>query len=210
MASVQKAILNITGPLCCLHDALTSNKDVPKEDVQSIMKQSLCLLGSANYQFSTLRRKKVLVATNKDKMALADQRMLFGDDFPSIASKQADLSRGLSKNLASGPAKRPRQGSMRTPNRVRPKSSAYNKFQGTYNKYQGSYNKYQRYSRKKRTFLSSLQARGKIIDTFIDRWREITSDQTFSTLFQVTTFHCIANHFSILCRLQTPPSHMPP
>ena len=61
------------------------------------------------------------MAINKDKIGLADQplpnakRMLFGDDFPSIASKQADLSRGLAKNLgaASRPAKRPRSGSSR-------------------------------------------------------------------------------------------------
>ena len=58
------------------------------------------------------------MAINKDKIGLADQplpnakRLLFGDDFPSIASKQADLSRGLAKNLgaASRPAKRPRSG----------------------------------------------------------------------------------------------------
>ena len=88
LASVQKAMLNITGPLCCLHDALTSNKDVSKEDIKSIVEQSLCLLGSGNCQFSSLlRRKKILVTINKDKIGLADQslpnakRMLFGDDF---------------------------------------------------------------------------------------------------------------------------------
>ena len=53
---------------------------------------------------------------HKDKIGLADQplpnanRLFFGDDFPIIASKQADLSTGLAKNLgaASRPAKRPR------------------------------------------------------------------------------------------------------
>ena len=83
-----------------------------------IRDRSLSLLGSANLQFSAIRRKKILVAINKDKIGPADQplpnakRLLFGEDFPSIVSKQADLSRGLAKNLgaASRPAKRPRLG----------------------------------------------------------------------------------------------------
>ena len=137
LAFVQRAMLNITGPLCCLHDALTSSKDVPREDIKTILEQSLCLLGSANYQFSTLRRNKILVAINKDKIGLAEQslpnakRMLFGDDFPSIASKQADLSRGLAKNLASTsrPTKRPRLGTTRASYRDKPSSGAYNKYQ---------------------------------------------------------------------------------
>ena len=130
------SMLNITGPLCCLHDALCSDQDVSKDDLKSILEQSLCLLGSANFQFSALRRKKILVAINKDKIGLADQplpnakRLLFGDDFPSIASKQADLSRGLAKNLgaASRPAKRPRSGSSRPPNKEKPFAGSYSKY----------------------------------------------------------------------------------
>ena len=121
LASVQSSMLNITGPLCRLHDALCSDQDVSKDDIKSVLEQSLCLLGSANFQFSALRRKKILVAINKDKIGLADQplpnakRLLFGDDFPSTASKEADLSRGLAKNLgaASRPVKRPCSGSLR-------------------------------------------------------------------------------------------------
>lgn len=65
------------------------------------------MLGSANCQFSILRRNKNLRAINKDKIGLVDQslpnvsRMLFGDDFPTIVANQADLSRGLAKNLVS-------------------------------------------------------------------------------------------------------------
>ena len=136
LASVQRSRLNITGPLCCLHDALCSDQDVSKDDIKSILEQSLCLLGSANFQFSALRRKKILVAINKDKIGLADQplpnakRLLFGDDFPSIASKQADLSMGLAKNLgaASRPAKRPRLGSSRPLNRDKPFAGSYSKY----------------------------------------------------------------------------------
>ena len=68
LASVQRSLLNITGPLCCLHDALCSDQDVSKDDIKSILEQSLCLLGSANFQFTALRRKKILVAINKDKI----------------------------------------------------------------------------------------------------------------------------------------------
>ena len=45
LASVQRSMLNITGPLCCLHDALCSDQDVSKDDIKSILEQSLCLLG---------------------------------------------------------------------------------------------------------------------------------------------------------------------
>ena len=45
------------------------------------------------------------MAINKDQIGMSDQslpnpkRLLFADDFPSIASKQADLSRALAMNL---------------------------------------------------------------------------------------------------------------
>ena len=136
LASVQRSMLNVTGPLCCLHDALCSEQEVTKDDMKSILEQSLCLLGSANFQLSALRRKKILVAINKEKIGLADQplpnakRLLFGDDFPTLASKQADLSRGLAKNLgaASRPAKRPRSGSSRPPNKDKPFAASYSKY----------------------------------------------------------------------------------
>ena len=133
---MQRSMLNITGPLCCLHDALCSDQDVSKDDIKSIIEQSLCLLGSANFQFSALRRKKILLAINKDKIGLADQplpnakQLLFGDDFPSIASKQADFSRGLAKNLGatSRPAKHLRSGSSRPPNKEKPFAGSYSKY----------------------------------------------------------------------------------
>ena len=109
MVSVLWSLLNATGPLRCLHDALKSNDNinVSNKVVKLMLEQALCLLGSANYQISVLRRKKVLAAINKAKVNLGDLPLpiakgkFFGDDFPSLASKQADLSRGLSKNLSS-------------------------------------------------------------------------------------------------------------
>ena len=170
LASVQRSMLNTTGPLCCLHDALCSDQDVSKDDINSILEQSLCLLGSANFLFSALRRRKILVAMNKDKIGLVDQplpnakRLPFGDDFPSIASKQAHLSRGLEKNLraASHPARRPPSGSSRPPNK------ADKPFAGSYSRYHNRL--------KKPAFLSCPQTGGKRIDSFIDNWRAITSD----------------------------------
>lgn len=106
----QKALLNTTGPLCCLHDALSSGKEVSSDEVKNILEQALCLLGSSNYLLSTVRRKRVLATINKEKVNLADEAlpnaktMLFGEDFPTLASKQAELSRGLAKNL-SAPSK---------------------------------------------------------------------------------------------------------
>lgn len=80
------------------------------------------------------------------------RRLLYGEDFPTIASKEADLSRGLAKNLgvASQPAKRLCLGSSRPLNREKP--------------FAGSYSKYNSRPKKKR------------LDSFIDNWRAITSD----------------------------------
>ena len=84
-----------------------------------------------------LRRKKLLANINKEKINLADQplpnakRFLFGEDFPSIASKQAELSRGLAKNL-SNPQKPKQlfQKSGTTKDRPRPRTT------GNFTKYQ--------------------------------------------------------------------------
>ena len=102
---MQRAMLNSTAPLCSLHDCLESGDIPSSDDMKTILEQTLCLLGSANYQLSCLRRQRILSAINTSKINLADQPLpnakgwLFGDDFPSIASKQAELSRGLAKNL---------------------------------------------------------------------------------------------------------------
>ena len=75
------------------------------------MEQDLCLLGSANTQLSILRRQRVLATINRSRTNLAElplpnaKSWLFGDDFPSLASKQAELSRGLTKNLVQSTGK---------------------------------------------------------------------------------------------------------
>ena len=137
MAVVQRALLNTTGPLCSLHDALSSGTQVPAEEIKCIVEQTLCLLASANYQLSVLRRKKVLANINKEKINLADQPLpnaklfLFGEDFPPIASKQAELSRGLAKNLSNPhKPKQPFQKSGTTKDRPRPRTT------GNFAKYQ--------------------------------------------------------------------------
>ena len=129
---VQRALLNTTGPLCSLHDALSSGTQVPAEEIKCIVEQTLCLLDSANHQLSMLRRKKVLANINKEKINLADQplpnakRFLFGEDFPSIASKQAELSRGLAKNLSNPPKpKQPLQKLGTTKDRLSPRTTGY-------------------------------------------------------------------------------------
>ena len=107
LAGIQRAMLNATGPLCTLHDQVEQGVTFQPQDLKFIFQQTLCLLGSANTQLSTLRRKKILASINKCKIDLATQplpnakKWLFGDDFPTSASKEAELSRGLAKNLAS-------------------------------------------------------------------------------------------------------------
>ena len=135
LQSVQRAFLNTTGPLCTLHDRLESNFLVDPASLKTIVEQALCLLGSANTQLSILRRKKVLASINKGKIDLAShplpnaKKWLFGDDFPSIASKEAELSRGLAKNLAPASSKP----------RPQPSRSSSQSFSGNYqSKYQNS------------------------------------------------------------------------
>ena len=95
MVSVQRSLLNATGPLCGLHDALESNDNIndSSKDVKLMLEEALCLLGSANYLISVLRGKNVLAAINKAKVNLRDlplpnsKTTLFGDYFPSLTSK---------------------------------------------------------------------------------------------------------------------------
>lgn len=94
-----------------------------------IVDQTLCLLPCFS-QPSVLRRKKVLAIINKEKVSLANQpllnakRFLIGEDFPSLASKQEELSRGLANNLSN--AQKPKQTfqtSVTTKERQRPKTT---------------------------------------------------------------------------------------
>ena len=64
-------MLNVTGPLCTLHDRLEQNFVLDPTDLKLLVEQSLCLLGSANTQLLTLRRKNV--SRNKSKIDLANQ-----------------------------------------------------------------------------------------------------------------------------------------
>ena len=141
LAGIQRAMLNATGPLCTLYDQLEQGNRLEPADLKLILEQTLCLLGSANTQLATLRRKKVLASINKSKIELANQplpnakRFLFGEDFPAIASKEAELSRGLAKNLASAPkldkakpSYGPRYSTSSNNSNVFPKSGKYQNF----------------------------------------------------------------------------------
>ena len=73
---VQRTLLNTTGPLPSLHDALSAGTQVPTEEIKRVVEQTLCLLGSANHQLSVLRRRKVVANINREKINLADQPLL--------------------------------------------------------------------------------------------------------------------------------------
>ena len=104
--NAQRAFLNATGPLYGLHYCIENDSAPTYEEVKVALEQALCLLGSANTQLSILRRQRVLAGINRSRTNLAElplpnaKSWLFGDVFPSLASKQAELSRGLTKNLA--------------------------------------------------------------------------------------------------------------
>ena len=113
LSVIQRAILNTTGPSCSLHDRLENNVAIDPVGLMRVVEQTLCLLGSANTQLSILRMKKVLANVNKTKIDLANhnqdlpnaKKWLLGDDFRLIASKEAELARGLAKNLGQTVAK---------------------------------------------------------------------------------------------------------
>ena len=118
-----------------MHDRLENNVAIDPVDLKRVVEQTLCLLGSANTQLSILRRKKVLANVNKTKIDLANhdqdlpnaKKWLFGVDFPLVASKEAELARGLAKNLGQTVAKTyPRTGNFRTGSTS---STIYNKYQ---------------------------------------------------------------------------------
>ena len=106
MFAVQRAFLNATGPLCGLHDCIDTGSSPSYEEIKLALEQSLCLLGTANTQLSIFKRQRVLAAINRSRLNLPElplpnaKTWLFGDDFPSLASKQAELSTGLTKNLS--------------------------------------------------------------------------------------------------------------
>ena len=137
MFTLQRALLNSTAPLCGLHDCIENGSAPSYEEIKLALELALCLLGSANTHLSILRRQRVLASINKSRINLAElplpnaKSWLFGDDFPSLASKQAELSRGLTKNLAQNTTKPfPRCGTS---------SQSQTKHQGdTFSKYQSS------------------------------------------------------------------------
>ena len=105
--NAQRAFLNATGPLCgALHDCIENDSGSSYEEIKVALEQTLCFLDSANTQLSILRRQRVLAGINRSRANLAElplpnaKSWLFGDVFPSLASKQAELSRRLTKNLA--------------------------------------------------------------------------------------------------------------
>ena len=137
MFTIQRALLNTTGPLCGLHDCIENGSAPSYEEMKLALEQPLCLLGSANTQLSILRRQRVLASINKSRINLAElplpnaKSWLFGDDFPSLASKQAELSRGLTKNLAQSTTKPfPRRGTS-SQSQTRHRGDTFSKYQSS-------------------------------------------------------------------------------
>ena len=135
--NVQRAFLNATGPLCGLHDCIENESTPSYEEIKVALEQALCLLGSANTQLSILRRQRVLSAINRSRINLAElplpnaKSWVFGDDFPSLASKQAELSRGLTKNLAQTTGKSFPRRSNSSQSQSRHRGDTFNKYHST-------------------------------------------------------------------------------
>ena len=118
-------------------DCIENDSAPTYEEIKVALEQALCLLGSANAQLSILRRQRVLAAINRSRTNLADlplpnaKSWLFGDDFPSLASKQAELSRGLTKNLAQTSGKSFSRRSNSSQSQSKHRGDTFNKYQST-------------------------------------------------------------------------------
>ena len=137
MFNIQRAFVNATGPLFGLHDCIENDSARTYEEIKVALEQALCLLGSANAQLSILRRQRVLAAINRWRTNLAElplpnaKSWLFGDDFPSLGSKQAELSRGLTKNLAQTSGKSFSVRSNSSLSQSKHRGDTFNKYQST-------------------------------------------------------------------------------
>ena len=158
MFVIQRAFSNASGPLCGLHDSIETGSNPTYEEMKLALEQTLCLLGSANMQLSILRRQRILASINRPRINLAElplpnaKAWLFGDDFPSLTSKKAELSRGLTKNLA-------QQASKPFPKRTT-NSLSKGKYRGEkFSKYQSS-GGYSNPSRSQSNFLGSHSKNG--------------------------------------------------
>ncbi|KAL9982095.1 hypothetical protein ACROYT_G010890 [Oculina patagonica] len=72
MFTLQRALLNTTGPLCGLHDCIENGSTPSYEEIKLALEQALCLLGSANTQLSILRRQRVLASINKPSLGFLE------------------------------------------------------------------------------------------------------------------------------------------
>ena len=58
MFNVQHTFLNVTGPLCGLHECIENYSNPSYEEIKVALEQALCLLGSANAQLSILIKQR--------------------------------------------------------------------------------------------------------------------------------------------------------
>ena len=81
--------------------------------------------------------ERILAAINRSRTNLAElplpnaKSWLFGDDFPSLASKQAELSRSLTKNLAQTSGKSFSRRSNSSLSQSKHRGETFNKYQST-------------------------------------------------------------------------------
>ena len=100
MFVIQRAFLNSPGLLCGLHDCLETGSNPTYKEIKLALERTLCLLGSANTQVTILKRQRILPSINRSRNNLAELPLTSAKTWLFGAAKQAELSRGLTKNLA--------------------------------------------------------------------------------------------------------------
>ena len=104
MFNVQYTFVNVTGLLCGLHECIENYSNPSYEEIKVALESSLPFrLSQCSAVYLNQTETEFLAAIIRSRINLAElplpnaKSWLFGDDFPTLASNQAELSRGLMK-----------------------------------------------------------------------------------------------------------------
>ena len=110
---IQESLLDIAGPLSCLwSDLLKKDAKPSNQQVLLLTQRALVLVGSANHQISSERRKIAWNKINPKLRSLAEEdyskreNNLFGPGFLELASKRIEMDKTMSKVSGQPPAKK--------------------------------------------------------------------------------------------------------
>ena len=124
-SDIQAHFLDAVGPLTGIIEAINGGKQLAIEDVDSVVKAALTLLGNASHRCTSIRRQGVLQDYNKDLVSYAAEsdelfssatKTLLGPAFPEKAATHLRQMKTLRDSKASSVVpKQKQQGFQRAP-----------------------------------------------------------------------------------------------